>query len=162
LASFDTGTGSLNPWDPNANGTVYALSAQGARVFAGGTFSLVGGQTRNNLAALDATGAAEFTWDPNMNGGVYCVSQYGYSLFAGGSFSRAHGLGEQGMVQFYTVPGTVGVGPGAPPPALRLASTPNPARVRTTLRFRLNGRQEVTLGLFDAAGRRVRSLLDHA
>src|SRR5437588_4089857 len=46
--------GTLDAFNPNANGTVYGIAVQAdGKILAGGTFSNVGGQTRNNIARLD-------------------------------------------------------------------------------------------------------------
>ena len=56
-------TGNATSWDPNANERVFALAVQGSTVYAGGEFTIIGGATRNRLAALNDTGNAT-SWDP--------------------------------------------------------------------------------------------------
>src|SRR5205807_366002 len=47
--------GTLDAFNPNANGTVYAIAVQAdGKILAGGDFTNVGGQTRNCSARLDA------------------------------------------------------------------------------------------------------------
>src|SRR5438094_10179849 len=50
-----------NAFDPNANGNVHSFAVQAdGKIVAGGLFSNIGGQPRNNIARLDdTTGAAE-------------------------------------------------------------------------------------------------------
>jgi hypothetical protein len=58
IAALDAATGQATAWNPNASGGdtfycgVYALAISGSTVYAGGTFTTIGGQTRNNIAAL--------------------------------------------------------------------------------------------------------------
>ncbi len=46
---------------------VFALAVSGSTVYAGGDFSSIGGQTRNDIAALDASSGAATAWNPNAN-----------------------------------------------------------------------------------------------
>ena len=54
LAAVDMTTGALLPWNPNANGTVYALlAASGGNIYVGGSFTSVGGAPHKNLAEVN-------------------------------------------------------------------------------------------------------------
>jgi hypothetical protein len=68
-------------WDPNADNTVLSLAVSGSTVYVGGAFSSIGGQTRNRIAALDASTGAAMSWNPNASNSV---------KFARGE--REHGL----------------------------------------------------------------------
>ena len=61
IAAFAVSTGSLTAWDPSATGGyVNAIAVNGSTVYAAGTFTTIGGSSRNRLAALEAnaTGAS--------------------------------------------------------------------------------------------------------
>ena len=60
LAAVDARTGALTAWDPNATGAVSSLTASGALVYAGGTFSNLGATPRTFLGALDLTPGSRF------------------------------------------------------------------------------------------------------
>jgi hypothetical protein len=47
--------GAFQSWTKGADQAVYALAVSGTTVFAGGAFSMVGGQERSGIALLDAT-----------------------------------------------------------------------------------------------------------
>src|SRR5438552_5652985 len=48
--------GTLDAFDPNANGAVYAIAVQAdGKILAGGTFTNIGGHTRSYIARLDPT-----------------------------------------------------------------------------------------------------------
>ncbi|HET9252354.1 MAG TPA: FlgD immunoglobulin-like domain containing protein [Candidatus Eisenbacteria bacterium] len=92
LAALNGSTGLATSWNPNANASVHSLivlpTTSGGinRVYAGGAFSTIGGQSRNRLAILDGTGAAT-TWNPSPNGAVYAMALSGNTLIAGGAFT---------------------------------------------------------------------------
>ena len=69
--------GQATAWNPNANGSVCALAVSGSTVYAGGDFTSIGGEDRNNIAALDAQTGKATAWNPNADDSV----------------SRARGLG---------------------------------------------------------------------
>src|SRR5438876_9406393 len=52
--------GTLDAFNPNANGTVYAIAVQAdGKILAGGLFTSIGGQTRNRIARLNSDGTLE-------------------------------------------------------------------------------------------------------
>jgi trimeric autotransporter adhesin len=97
IAALDAITGNALAWNPNASGIspqtgVYSLAVSGTTVYAGGNFTSVGGQSRNNIAALDATTGDVLPWNPNANNWVYSLAVSGTAVYAGGQFT---GLGGQ-------------------------------------------------------------------
>lgn len=91
LAAVDVAAGQVQPWDPGVSGggpvTIEAIEAEGPRVWIGGLFGAIGGQTRQNLAEIDrATGLAT-SWNPGPNAIVSTMRRFGRRLAIGGSFS---------------------------------------------------------------------------
>lgn len=75
-------------WTPASNERVYAIAQSGSTVFAGGTFTSIGGQVRNRLAALNSSdGLADSIWDPNIGNKVNTLAVYGSSILVGGTFT---------------------------------------------------------------------------
>jgi len=94
IAALDA-TGAATSWDPDADGSVYALAVSGSTVYVGGDFSCFKSSgdnpiTRNFIAALDATGAAT-SWDPDADGSVYALAVSGSTVYAGGDFTTIGG-----------------------------------------------------------------------
>jgi hypothetical protein len=96
LAAFDAGTGALiSSFNPVLNGQVYAVaaSADGSRIFVGGDFTTVNGQTRNRIAAFDtATGALVTNWKPSVSYRVKSIAVSGTTVYFGGSFGLVNGV----------------------------------------------------------------------
>ena len=83
--------GRVTEWNPGVGGgAVRALAVAGGVVYVGGQFDRVGGVTRHNLAAVDATGAV-MPWNPDPNGPVYALQPIGDLVYVGGRFSMLGG-----------------------------------------------------------------------
>ena len=97
IAALDATSGLATAWNPNANGTVYTLALDGttnSTLYAGGDFTTIGGQSRNHIAALDATsGQANMLWNPNAGtaGTVFALAVGNGVVYAGGSFTSIGG-----------------------------------------------------------------------
>jgi len=95
LAAVDATTGLANGFNPNPSyfyAYESALAVDGSTVYVGGSFSDMGGQPRNNLAALDAATGAATAWDPNPDSTVRTLSTAGGKVFAGGYFNIVGGV----------------------------------------------------------------------
>lgn len=64
VAAFDAVTGELAPWRADT-GLVYGISTSDAAVFLAGSFNSVGGQPRQNSAAVDLDGNVLSPWPMN-------------------------------------------------------------------------------------------------
>ncbi|GAB4435460.1 MAG: hypothetical protein Fur0044_32730 [Anaerolineae bacterium] len=89
LAALDAATGSVLPWNPDANGPVHTLVISGSTIYAGGEFTDIGGQSRLYLAALNAASGSVLPWIPGLsmagNGGaVLALAAGGSAVYAGG------------------------------------------------------------------------------
>jgi hypothetical protein len=78
---------------PDTNGFVYALEQVGSTLYIGGAFTRVGGQDRQNLAAIDVSTGAVTSWNPGANREVWglAAASDGQSLYATGKFGRVDG-----------------------------------------------------------------------
>jgi hypothetical protein len=100
IAALDAATGLATSWNPNASGwtsfpgnNLNALAVSGTTVYAGGFFTTIGGQSRNCLAALDATTGLATSWNPNPLGTLSALTVSGGTLYAGGDFTSIGMIG---------------------------------------------------------------------
>ncbi len=98
LAAFDLPTHGLASWSPGADGAVLALAAYtdmtgATTVYAGGDFTMAGGQPRSHLAAIGgASGLAVPGFVPGpTNGPVLALDVNAAHLYAGGQFTTLGG-----------------------------------------------------------------------
>ena len=99
IAALDASTGDATAWNPSAGGPetygvsrdVDAFALSGSTVYAGGQFTSIGGQPRNNLAALDADTGSASAWNPNASDGVNALAVSGSTVYAGGQFGSIGG-----------------------------------------------------------------------
>jgi hypothetical protein len=80
-------------WDPGFTtaGAVRSLVIDDSILYAGGLFSTVDGQTRNNVAAFDLLTAELNSWDPNANSIVFSLTLGDDVIFVHGSFTTIAG-----------------------------------------------------------------------
>lgn len=96
IAALDATTGTPTSWDPNVSDdstgivTVQALEVCGSAVYVGGSFTRIGGLTRNHIAALDAATGEATDWDPNVDGppgtGIFALAVGDETIYVGGRF----------------------------------------------------------------------------
>jgi len=94
IAALEAVTGNATPWHPNLEGAqseVNVISVSGSTVYVGGLFANIGGQLRNNIAALDAVSGNPTAWNPNANNRVRALNINGNLVYAGGDFTTIGG-----------------------------------------------------------------------
>ncbi|MCA9726991.1 MAG: hypothetical protein KC729_04855, partial [Candidatus Eisenbacteria bacterium] len=97
LAEVSLSTGLPTAWNPDVTQPswpdVRAIVSDGSTIYIGGTFTTVGGQPRQNLAAIDAVSGIPTDWAPVSGSSVLCMDRQSDVLFAGGlSFGGADRL----------------------------------------------------------------------
>lgn len=83
--------GTLNPWNPDANGTVRSLFLNNGTLYVGGSFTQIGGQTRNRLAAFNALSGTLETWNVSVDDNtVYSILVHSGTVYFGGDFTSVN------------------------------------------------------------------------
>jgi hypothetical protein len=90
-------------FDPSATlgsctgcGAVYALAVSSDTVYVGGWFDTIGGQRRNNLAAVRVDDGSATGFNPDANGNVRDVELRGSTLYVAGTFRSLSGAASLG------------------------------------------------------------------
>jgi trimeric autotransporter adhesin len=100
-------TGLTNPDNFNL---INSLVLDGTTLYVGGNFSVIGGQNRTDLAALDTTDGSVLPWNPVV------TSNFGYvttmlvnagTLYIGGIFTAVDGQGRSSIASFDTTTGVL-------------------------------------------------------
>lgn len=90
-ATLDPSTGAVSEPYSRVVGSVYAVAPDGSGgYYLGGLFTSVQGQSRTNLAQIDASGAVT-SWDPAPNGEVDVITVSGGLVYVGGLFASVGG-----------------------------------------------------------------------
>lgn len=84
--------GTVSSFNPNINGTIWALKLYNGILYIGGDFSLVGATIRNNMAAIDVSTGQLTAWNPNINSIVYTIDAASTEIFVGGNFNDIGGV----------------------------------------------------------------------
>jgi hypothetical protein len=99
IAAVDAATGELL-WTAGADNTALAVavSEDGTRVMAGGTFLNVNGEPRERLVALNAQdGSVVQGWRPRASGKVTALAVSGGTLYVGGRFGSLSASQQRGL-----------------------------------------------------------------
>ncbi len=109
LAAFSLSSGALlTDWRADTDNTVSALGSDGTSVWAGGTFTAVGGTARSRLVKLDAaTGAVDPKFSPRVQSGVKAVEVAGTDLFIGGGFGAVDGTSRKRLAKLHAGTGAL-------------------------------------------------------
>ncbi len=106
----------ITSFAPTVSGVVKAVAASpdGSRIYIGGSFNSVNGQTRYNFAALDAsTGQLVSGFAPSVGGsGVYAIAATSGAVYVGGLFTQGNGTARKNLAAF--APGNGALLPWAP------------------------------------------------
>ena len=83
--------GRVSGREPLPNGEAPPWAAAGPAVYAGGSFTSIGGQPRSRIAALDASTGTATAWNPNANSVRHALAVSGSTVYAGGGFTSIGG-----------------------------------------------------------------------
>jgi hypothetical protein len=108
LAAIDVSNGIVQDWNPFGNAQVqhlaYSIVPIGTTIYVAGLFDAIGGQTRNCIAAVDASTGLATPWNPAPEPDLYSYAlpivgmvRTGSTLFVTGGFTSIGGEARQGL-----------------------------------------------------------------
>ena len=112
LVKMDAAGNVVSGWNPCGTisggfGIVSSMALAHGKLYVGGSFTAIGGQTVTDLAAIDtATGQAS-TWNAAPNNTVRTIAMAGSKLFVGGDFTSIGGKNISYLAAVDTSTGTV-------------------------------------------------------
>ncbi len=107
IARLDATTGTVDSFDPDADGTISALAVQrDGKILAGGNFLNIGGQARPYLARLDATTGLVDSFDANPSSNITALAlQPDDKILVGGYFTTIGGQSRSRIARLDPVTG---------------------------------------------------------
>lgn len=115
ILAYNLTTGVITSFAPQINGQVKVIKASpdGSRIYVGGSFNNIGGQTRWNIAAFDvATGALSTTFRPAVGGSyVNAIEVTDSAVYVGGLIGAGAGVARKNLVAFSTSGALLGWAP---------------------------------------------------
>ncbi len=104
VLAYSLSTGELvTSWAPQANAQVLTIakSPNGQRIYVGGSFTSIAGQSRFRIAAFDtATGQLVSTFTPSFDGSVNAIVATDTTVYVGGAFTTANGTARYRVAAF--------------------------------------------------------------
>ena len=111
IAAFNATTGDLiTAFNPNANGQVYDVdvSPNGQYLYVAGSFTTIGGQTRQRIARLNLpSGTVDTAWQANANAIVATVISDNNNVYVGGDFTTIKNTARQRIAKLNATNGNV-------------------------------------------------------
>ncbi|CUR58560.1 putative LamG domain protein jellyroll fold domain protein [metagenome] len=114
VAAFNATTGAvITTFNANANGRVssMSMSPDGTRLYIAGSFTTVGGVTRNRVAAVNpTTGALITSFNANVGSTVNAVAASSSAVYIGGAFTRVGGVTKSYLASVNPTTGALNTG----------------------------------------------------
>jgi PKD repeat protein len=110
IAAYSTATGALiTTFKPIMSSQVNSIVATNTTVYVGGIFTSAAGQTRDRLAAFNASDGSLTAWNPNADANVNAMvlTPDGSRLIVGGAFQNVGGQAEYGLAAIDATTGAV-------------------------------------------------------
>ena len=170
---FDAAAGNVPSWEylfPVSGGSYQDVPSASAIDGYAAAMGSWGDQTGTN-AEINIFRSSETSpvFSVNTSGSIYDLDMHGYGLPGGrypnwvvacGKHVHANEFGSGGDLYLTNVLGPTAVPDGAAPAPIALSAHPNPFNPHSTLTLTLDAAGPARIVLYDAAGRRVRALLD--
>lgn len=98
--------GSVHAFNPGSAFYITSMVRSGSTLYVAGTFTSIGGVSRNRLAALDGNSGSVLAWDPNASDTVDGIAVSGTTVYVYGQFAS---IGGQARNKLAAIDGTSGI-----------------------------------------------------
>lgn len=142
LGAVDATSGAPLAWNPGVSGgfgaadDVLTLMVSGTRLFVGGYFTILSGQSRSRLGSFDLTTGIVDLWDPSAGSltivqpTIFALAADGNTIYAGGTFTL---MGASNAVNLAAIDASSGLASAWNPQADLLASSGFPTGLISAL-----------------------------
>jgi len=119
LVALSRSTGAATSWNPQIDGSVFALELYGDLLYVGGGFESIGGVSRTNLAAININTGVVASWNPNPQNNllfndysdslndITSIERKGSVLYVGGTFKTISEVERHNLAAFDLDTGTL-------------------------------------------------------
>lgn len=107
LAAIDVPQNTILDWNPNPNAPVDAIATDDIRIYVGGKFTEISGQSRPYIAAYNKQTLELFSWNPIPNDHVYAIAVDDTYIYVGGRFTAIGGKNRLHFAVFDRISGNI-------------------------------------------------------
>ncbi len=108
FSAFSSNAQVLDQQFPTVNGDVNTICIHGNTMYIGGDFTVVGGKSRKNIAAIDIPSKSVTAWNPTVDGYVSDIKAANGKVYICGKFTQVNSSSRNSLAAVDSMTGSVG------------------------------------------------------